>query len=255
MDDQRNHFISKLHALNEGFAAFVEGQLKNQKSELWLEGVKEYIKYGEALLEEFKHVKADTPGSKSLTFGANAFGTKSLQTGAQAFGAPKEKSLANGVGSSGEQKAETSFNMLPQPSTSGAEQGNDQPAPGFFNFGSKPGGEKAAPPLAGGFNFGATTSGGEAPGFNFGAKEPAKGAAGGGGGLFSFGAAPHGGSPFSAIPKPGEGGAPLAGQPLFGGLPKPAVTSSWHPIIGFEFTKYSIHAFQRSASVSNSTLR
>jgi len=60
---------------------FVEGQLKNQKSELWLEGVKEYIKYGEALLEEFKHVKADTPGSKSLTFGANAFGTKSLQTG------------------------------------------------------------------------------------------------------------------------------------------------------------------------------
>jgi len=49
---------------------FVGDQIKNQKSELWIDGAKEYIQYGEALLEEFKHVKADAATSKPLQFGA-----------------------------------------------------------------------------------------------------------------------------------------------------------------------------------------
>jgi hypothetical protein len=49
---------------------FVEDQLRNQKSELWLDGAKEYVQYGEALLEEFKHVRADA-AIKPLHFGAH----------------------------------------------------------------------------------------------------------------------------------------------------------------------------------------
>ena len=58
----------------------MRNQLKEQKTELWLEGAREYIKYGEALLEEYKHVK-DAPAGKGPLFGADAASSKSFQSG------------------------------------------------------------------------------------------------------------------------------------------------------------------------------
>ncbi|WIA08853.1 hypothetical protein OEZ85_008274 [Tetradesmus obliquus] len=175
-------FTAHLRALNSQFAQWAQQQAAQAGDQLWLSGVKEYIKHADKLLQQYDDVLVDGNQHRSSSpLASNLFGTPAPAANGSAAAAAADEAAgaatgrSTGFGGGGGRKSVT-FAEQPNSGAAGGSAAAATPGFGSAAVAATPGtantanaGHTPAPASGLGFSFGATpgatpaAKGGELP--------------------------------------------------------------------------------------------
>ncbi|GAB4821888.1 hypothetical protein N2152v2_008934 [Parachlorella kessleri] len=142
--DRRATFVQHLKALNQQFASWVQEQLQDHTTELWTDGVEDYVQHASRLLKDFGDV-LDGPASEQQAAGdkpapAGALLSRGPAKEGFSFGAlPSGKGPLSFLGGAGASQPATAPAFAALPSTSSGFNFAAAPAaPGLFKIPSVP---------------------------------------------------------------------------------------------------------------------